>query len=176
MLSAMVAILKELKRRNNLPRYITVETNGTQPITPELRDLIFKYQDKSWEPEEEYDPKSPKFEWFWSVSPKLWSTSGEKPSKAIKPKVVAEYSYVSNVGQLKYVVNGSPNSWQEVEQTSTQFQEVGVDWDIYIMGVGATKESQEENRISQIALEAMKRGYHFSGRLHCYVFGNRPCT
>jgi hypothetical protein len=44
------------------------------------------------------------------------------------------------------------------------------------MPVGATKEVQEQDQIPEIAIEAMKRGYYFSGRLHCYVFGNQIGT
>ena len=106
----------------------------------------------------------------------LWSTAGEKPKKAIKPEVVGEYAQVSNHGQLKYVVNGTQQSWDEVEEHTEAFRNAGVDWDVWIMPVGATKEEQEQPQIAEIAVEAMKRGYHVSGRLHCYVFGNQIGT
>ena len=173
---AMVAILREFERRDNLPMFITVETNGTQPIASELRDLIYEYQGKFFVPEEEYNPETPTFEWFWSVSPKLWSTSGERPSKAIKPKVLNEYSYVSNAGHLKYVVDGSPDSWTEVLEYTRLFNNVGVKWDVYIMPVGATLEEQSTSQVVDIAVEAMKRGYHVAPRVHCYVFGNKIGT
>ena len=115
-------------------------------------------------------------EWFWSVSPKLFSTSGEKPGKAICPEVVGSYNAVSDRGQLKYVVNGTPESWKEVEEHTKLFRAEGVKWPVYIMPVGATKESQEEDQVADIAMEAMRRGYNVSGRLHCYVFGNKIGT
>ena len=77
---------------------------------------------------------------------------------------------------MKYVVNGTPESWREVEEATAAFRAAGVDWPVYIMPVGATKEQQEEEQIANIAVEAMKRGYYFSGRLHCYVFGNQIGT
>ena len=49
---------------------------------------------------------------MWSISPKLWSTAGEKPKKAIQPDVVGRYAFLSDKGQLKYVVNGSAESWR----------------------------------------------------------------
>lgn len=160
---AITLILYEFKSRNNLPTQVTVETNGTKPFKgKEQLDKFISTFYSSWDDRE----------WFWSVSPKLWSTAGEKAKKAIKPEVVGSYAEISDNGQLKFVVNGSQESWDEVEQNIELFAAEGVDWDIYIMPVGATKESQEENIIAEIAMEALKRGYHFSGRLHCSVFGN----
>jgi organic radical activating enzyme len=160
--TAMVEIMREFHRRQNTPRFVTVETNGTQDLTDTLDDVIYEHRTA--------------VEWFWSVSPKLWSTAGERPSKAIKPEVVAEYAQASNNGHLKYVVDGSPDSWHEVEEYTRLFSEAGVDWDVYIMPVGATKEEQEGPQIAEIAVEAMKRGYYVAPRVHCYVFGNQIGT
>ena len=164
---AIVAILEEMYAQCNFPRFVTVETNGTKPFKGPwaLDEFISKF----------YNATTGR-EWFWSVSPKLWSTAGERPSKAIQPDVVASYAEVSNHGQLKYVVNGTKDSWLEVDQYTKMFRDAGVDWDVYIMPVGATKEEQEQPQIAEIAMEAMKRGYHVSGRLHCYVFGNQIGT
>jgi len=162
---AMLAILKEFNIRNNLPAYITIETNGTRALN-EKYPLLRSFMNGN------YGIK----EWFWSCSPKLWSTAGEKPKKAICPEVVGSYAEVSNHGQLKYVVNGTQQSWDEVEEHTEAFRKAGVDWDVYIMPVGATKEEQEEPQIAEICVEAMQRGYHVSGRLHCYVFGNQIGT
>ena len=162
---AMVAILTEFDNRGNFPYYVTMETNGTRPfkgngLIDYISDNYFSVPDR---------------EWFWSCSPKLWSTAGEKPSKAICPEVVASYAQVGP-GQLKYVVNGTADSWREVEDYTRLFREAGVDWDVYIMPVGATKEQQEDEQIAEIAVEAIKRGYKVSGRLHCYIFGNKIGT
>ncbi len=168
---AMIEIMETFSAKGNSPLHVTVETNGTKPLKDEMFDMIIRYQTTS-----EYDGLVPDemggVEWFWSCSPKLWSTAGEKTKKAIKPENLARYAQASNHGQLKYVVNGSQASWDEVEEYTERFREAGVDWPVYIMPVGATKEEQEEDVIPIIAVEAMKRGYYFSGRLHCYVFGN----
>lgn len=160
---AIVDILTVLQGRSNLPHNVTVETNGTQYPTAELEEFITRVF---------LAPPRGKTEWFWSVSPKLWTTAGEKNSKAIKPEVVGHYNRIGGRGQLKYVVNGTKESWEEVEEHTARFREQGVYWPVYIMPVGATKEEQELDIIPEIAVEAMKRGYYFSGRLHAYVFGN----
>lgn len=164
---AIVAIMNEFISRDNCPRYVTVETNGTKPFnkTHVLDNFITQAY-----------ATGPIHEWFWSVSPKLFSTSGEQFKKAIRPVVVGSYAEVSNRGQLKYVVDGSQQSWDEVEQATELFRRAGVYWDVFIMPVGATKEQQEEDRIANIAVEAIERGYNVSGRLHCYVFGNKIGT
>lgn len=165
---AMLAIIEEFGERGNFPYNITVETNGTKPfnnteLSQFIKDYVLRYEQIGRE-------------WFWSVSPKLWSTAGEKFEKAIKPEVVGEYNRVSPHGQLKYVVNGSQQSWDEVDKYTELYRQQGVDWDVYIMGVGATKEEQEQQLMADIAVEAMKRGYYFSGRLHCHIFGNKIGT
>lgn len=158
---AIVDIMGEFDRRGNIPKNVTVETNGTKPFSKKakLDEYIHNYISNGGK-------------WFWSCSPKLWSTSGEKPSRAIKSKVVGSYAEVSSFGQLKYVVNGHPDSWSEVEGYTKLFREQGVKWPVFIMACGATKESQETDQTASIAIEALKRGYYFSGRLHCHVLGN----
>lgn len=160
--AAIVDILNEFVNQHNVPINYTVETNGTQVIKEdsEFFNIVTKFANPKY------------FNWFWSVSPKLWSTSGEKPKKAIKPEAVASYYRISPRGQLKYVVNGSKESWDEVEEYTQMFREAGVGFPVYIMCVGATKESQEDGLTAEVANEAMKRGYYFSGRLHASVYGN----
>ena len=164
---AMRAICEEFYRRGNIPANVTVETNGTKP---------FKEKDGLYELILRGYYTNPQREWFWSVSPKLWSVAGEKRSKAIRPEVVAAYKEASNAGQLKYVVNGTQEAWDEVEENTISYRHAGVYWPVWIMPVGATKEQQEDEQIAEIAVEAMKRGYNVSGRLHCYVFGNKIGT
>ena len=151
---AMIYILQEFERRNNYPAYITVETNGTKPF----KDIKFQGIERTMNFGDLVDNHVyfEGCEWFWSCSPKLWTTAGEKPQKAIKPEVVGSYAEVSHCGQLKYVVNGTQESWDEVERNTELFRQAGVDWDVWIMGVGATKEEQETNQMADIAMEANK--------------------
>lgn len=173
--TGMIDVMHAFQAKNNMPRFVTVETNGSRKISPELKDMINKFYTS-----EEFGGMVPdergRTEWFWSISPKLFSTSGEKPKKAIRPEFVKEYAEVSKYGQLKYVVNGTQQSWDEVEEHTAAFRENQVYFPVYIMPVGATKEQQEEEQIAEIAVEAMKRGYNFAGRLHCSVFGNKIGT
>ncbi len=173
--AAIVDIMRTFYNARNTPRNITVETNGTQKLTDELIDVI-EWHGASSEFGGMVDDARGDSEWFWSCSPKLFSTSGEKSKKALKPEVVGQYADVSNHGQLKYVITGTDQSWDEVEAATENFRKEGVDWPVYIMPVGATLEEQSEEWIATVAVEAMKRGYYFSGRLHCYVFGNKIGT
>lgn len=165
---AIVETMKEFAERRNAPRFVTVETNGTQKLTDDCYKMITEHKDLF--------PSGTHSEWFWSISPKLFTTSGEKAKKAIKPEVVAQYAEVSNNGHLKYVVNGSDATWREVDEVTAQFREVGVDWPVFIMPVGATKESQEGKHIADICDEALARGFNVSGRVHAYIYGNQIGT
>jgi 7-carboxy-7-deazaguanine synthase len=139
----MIEVIEEFKRRSNQPLNVTVETNGTKPITDEFADWI-KREYTNWVGRE----------WYWSISPKLWSTAGEQSKKAIKPEVVGKYAEVSPVGQLKYVVNGTDESWREVEENTKLFREAGCNYPVWIMGVGGTYEGlvQTEATIADEAI------------------------
>ena len=147
---------------------VTFETNGTRPIIDELKELI-----KS-------DIIVHNTEYFFSVSPKIWSTSGEKDR--ICPEIVKGYYDARNTvpsnssGQLKFVCNGTNDSWNEIEDAIKQFRDAGVYWPIWIMPVGATEESQNEDRVAIIAEETMNRGWNVAARVHCYIWGNQIGT
>lgn len=155
----LVAIMREFERRGNMPSRVTVETNGTKEVSEELRDFLGWYS---------FDSNN---EWYWSVSPKLWTTAGEQNKKAIKPEYVAQYAKISNHGQLKFVVNGSEESWDEVQQHVTAFRDAGVEWPIWIMGVGGTVEGLKMTE-AMICDEAIKRGYYYTSRVHAHIYGN----
>lgn len=156
---AQVDLLETLERRENLPRFITIETNGTQSLTDELASTISSYVNTGGD-------------WFWSVSPKLLYTSGEKPQKAIKPAVVKTYQDVSRHGQLKFVVSNREQAWDELEERVQDFRDAGVNWPVWIMPVGATVEVQENDDTRAIVDETIKRGYNVSARLQAYIWGN----
>ena len=156
---AMMGVLEEFQKRENMPNYVTVETNGTKPITQELADYIAWFT---------YDGTR---EWYWSLSPKLWATAGEQPKKAIKPEVIGRYAEVSPHGQLKYVVNGTDESWREVEENTRMFRDAGCDFPVWIMGVGGTFEGLVQTEAS-IADEAIRRGYYYTSRVHVHIYGN----
>jgi len=156
----MREVIEEFKRRGNQPMNVTVETNGTKPITDDFAEWV----------QREYTNWTGR-EWYWSLSPKLWSTAGEQHKRAIKPEVIGRYAEVSPVGQLKYVVNGTDESWREVEENTKLFREAGCNYPVWIMGVGGTFEGLVQTEAS-IADEAIQRGYNYTSRVHVHIYGN----
>ena len=105
------------------------------------------------------------------MSPKLFTVSGEKTEKAIKPENVKEYAECSDRGQLKFVVGDDRKQWEELENTVKKFRDVGIDWPVWIMPTGAREEEQTATA-GKVAEEAFKRGYNVAARVHVYLFGN----
>jgi 7-carboxy-7-deazaguanine synthase len=158
---AIIAIMRALEARNNLPHMVTVETNGTQVLSEDLADYI-----------DDYVLNSVSCRWHWAISPKLASVSGELA--AIKPEVLVSYYRVGDPAILKFVCNGTKQCWDELEDAVASIRAEGGPYmpDVWVMPVGATVESQSETTVGDIALEAMRRGYNVATRNHVYVFGN----
>ena len=162
--AAVIDVLREFKARDNQPMFITFETNGTQELTNEF--IEFMNTEYSWT------------EVFFSVSPKLFTVSGEKADKAIKPEVVWLYHRIANsYGQIKLVVGGEERQWAEMDKMLEQFREVGINWPVWVMPVGATEEGQageygSHASAGKVAEMAYKRGYNVSSRVHVYLWGN----
>lgn len=157
----IIEILQYFMDIGNKPKFVTIETNGTQKLKSELKDFIIKNYTNN------------DCEWLWSVSPKLWNTAGEENKRAIKPEIVSEYGSINGTkGHLKFVLNGTNESWNELDSLIPNFKDAKVYFPIWIMPVGASKEQQELPNISAIADEAIKRGYHVAGRMHCYIWDN----
>lgn len=162
---ATIDVIDHFATEGDFPLYMTWETNGTQPLTSEFSDYFSHYPGEK----------------FFSVSPKLFSVAGEKNEDAIKPEIVKSYQDLSPFGQLKFVVNGTEDSWMELEEVINQFRHAGVTYPVWIMGAGATLEAQkgtEANYIGEakIAEEAFKRGYNYSSRVHVHIWGNTMGT
>lgn len=165
---AMIDIIMEFERRGNSVRTVTVETNATKPLSPELKEFI------------EYDCNH--IRWHWAMSPKLWTVSGEV--EAVKPEIIYEYLQVNASAVLKFVVSGSKECWEELEahvakireylETEQLDDDMAARWmpDLWVMPVGATKDEQSNPVIADICMEGMRRGYNIATRNHCYVFGN----
>jgi organic radical activating enzyme len=179
----IIGEIKELYKSHNEwgfygPKYdnaitnITFETNGTRPIADVMKNLIVG------------DSATQETEYFFSVSPKMFHTSGEKD--AVCPEIVKGYQDACGMfdqyqgskdpmGQLKFVCNGSKETWNEIEESIIKFRDAGVMYPIWIMPVGATEESQDEIA-KEITIETMERGYNVAARVHCYIFGNQIGT
>ena len=158
---AIIDVMRQFMAESNVPPSITIETNGTQDLDFDAGfvTMIDDYVNNCGG------------ELFWSVSPKLFTVSGEKNEKAIKPEHVKNYYDLSKNGQLKFVVNGTKECWKEVEDVIRSFRAIGINFPTWIMPVSATKEGQEAVA-GEIATQALKRGYKVSARVHCYLWGN----
>ena len=155
--NAIVDILEEFDRRGNMPKYITIETNGTQVARDKFTNYCSKLTARG-------------IELFWSVSPKLY-LSGEKKEDTLHPSVLAKYFDISQAGQLKYVSNGSDRSWNEVIEFTNEYRKVNIPWDVWIMPVGADIDGQNK-MAAKVSEGAVSRGYNVSARVHTYLFGN----
>ena len=161
---ASVEIMKYLDRTQQIPS-VTYETNGTRMLS---EDFVDYWARKIWRKRSEL---------FFSVSPKLWTVAGEKREKAIKPECVQRYYNLSTNGQLKFVCNGSKESWDEIEELVALYRDAGVQYPIWIMPLGGTLEGQKgeiDGHIPayEIADEALNRGYRVSARVHAYLWEN----
>ena len=155
--TAIVDVMQEFRRRDNLPKYVTIETNGTQKPRPAFENEFAEHRNSGGE-------------LFWSVSPKLY-LSGELWDNAIKPEVLNHYRALSSHGQLKFVSNGTDRSWEEVQRATDLYRAQDIEWDVWIMPVGADREMQESHQ-AKIAEQAIERGYSVAIRVHTLVFGN----
>jgi organic radical activating enzyme len=144
---------------------ITFETNGTQELSEEFHDFI-----QEWTMDLNFmqDYMGKWREITFSVSPKL-SVSGEKWEEAIRPEIIKRYQEVG-ITYLKFVV-GSVEDFAEVDRAVAEYRAGGFLGSVYVMPVGGTAESYNENRVV-IADEALKRGYWYSPRLHVDLWGN----
>lgn len=146
----------------NVPNYMTFETNGTVALLPEFLEF-FRNRGK-WGGE-----------LFFSVSPKLFTVSGEKREKAIKPHVVKQYYDLSREGQLKFVVGPEDRQWEELLEVIDMFRKAGADYPVWIMSVGATLEGQQSVQ-EQVANKALQHGFNYTTREHVEIWGNKIGT
>jgi len=141
-----------------VPRHITFETNGTQLLKP---DTIAYFTNRGMF----------NSEILFSVSPKLFTVSGEPNERAIKPEVVRQYQDVSSFGQLKFVVGVEQRQWDELDRVIETFRNAGVNYAVWLMPVGALEE-QQVDIAAQVSDMALARGYNVSARVHAYIYSN----
>jgi 7-carboxy-7-deazaguanine synthase len=150
-----IGVIQCMMNDANVPASITFETNGTQKLTQPFIEQISNYGCPV----------------HWSISPKLWNTAGEKDEKAFHPNLIKEMQDTSPHGMIKFVCNGTEETWNEIDDKVNILRDFGVQFPISIMAVGATVEGQ--NKVaSQVYTEAVARGYHISARVHTYIWGN----
>lgn len=144
---------------------LTFETNGTQELHKDFRHYLLNW---TLNPRGTPGGRRGSDKLTFSVSAKL-SASGERWEDAIKPDVVVGYEEVGHT-YLKFVVE-SPAEFDEIDQAVAEYRAAGFRGLVYVMPVGGVIEMYHTN-MTAVADECMRRGYFFSPRLHCSLWGN----
>lgn len=139
---------------------LTFETNGTQVLSPELKNYLITWSNTQG--------RKGFGNVTFSVSPKL-SCSGEKRVDAIKPYIVTEYEQVGYV-YLKFVV-ATEDDVNEALEVKEQYRSAGVKGPIYLMPLGGVESVYSLNN-RKVAELAMKHGLRYSDRLQVPLFKN----
>ena len=163
--NAIVDIMNYFQSLNQHCASVTIESNGTQRMRMNF-----------WEYFKKHNQVTPQL--FMSFSPKLFTVSGEQRDRAIKVDYLKEWHDHFVDGQLKFVANGTQECWDEIDEILEIFNKAGIyRYPVWIMPLGGTIEGQEgklEGHIpaSEIADEALRRGFRVSARVHTYLWGN----
>ncbi len=140
-------------------RNLTFETNGSQPLYPEVYEYLFEEFTRHGR---DYDRLT------FSVSPKL-PCSGEKWENAINPKVVKSYEMVG-MTYLKFVV-ATEQDVKDAERAVAEYREAGFGGPVYLMPMGGVPQVYNLNT-QQVASLAMERGWRYSPRLQVDIWRN----
>ena len=136
---------------------ITFETNGTQKLTQEFQDYLYKWtQEKVGR------------EITFSVSAKL-PCSGESWEDAICPEIVCEYENVGTA-YLKFVI-ATEEDFADAKRAAEQFRAAGFRGHVYLMPVGGVESVYALNN-KAVAIMAMNEGMRYSDRLQVPLFKN----
>ncbi|QJT70873.1 radical SAM domain protein [Vibrio phage vB_VcorM_GR7B] len=152
------------------PSRITIETNGSIAPNDRFRKLMGAWLSSDRD----------KRELLWSNSPKL-SHSGEKRSRTLRPKVIDAQLWISNMISFKFVVRPLEEDFDEAEEFMFAYTDKGglntknTNCRMYVMPVGATSDQQAAIQ-RKVADLAMERGFSYSPRIHCDLFGNELNT
>lgn len=135
--------------------HLTIETNGTQELTEEMRDVFWRLD-----------------EIVFSISAKL-PCSGEPWEKAIKPEAVYSYWHHRRecIKYFKFVV-GSEEDLVDVEKALKEYRSHGVFYPVYLMPAGGTTLHYDENK-TWLVEKCKELGYRYSPRLQIDLFGNQ---
>lgn len=156
----MAAIMTVLRERGHHIPLINIETNTFMKYNPVFMNEV---------------GTGPETKLHFSMSPKLFSVSGEKD--VFKLNNMLEYAAHADTSCLKIVHNGSERAWEELEAYTKDLVALrAAGTEFWLMPVGATKEQQEGPQIAAIAMEAMKRGWKVATRNHVALFGNKIGT
>ena len=151
-------LLIELGNREMNLRYLTFETNGTQPLDDDLARYLFR------------QAEGMKLEVTFSISAKL-PCSGEKMEDAIKPEIVKEYLKIpGHKSYFKFVIANEQDAL-DAQVAMSKYKEAGIDIPVYLMPVGGVNSVYEMNE-RQVADYARDIGYRFSPRIQVPLYKN----
>ena len=140
---------------------ITFETNGTQPLSDDLRNYLGIFTGKR-----QWDALT------FSVSAKL-SCSGESREDAINPDIVCDYERAGYT-YLKFVVATEQDANEALEVTNL-YRIAGFRGPVYLMPIGGVENVYSLNN-RRVAELAMKHGLRYSDRLQVPLFKNAWAT
>lgn len=150
-------------------QHVLIETNCSVPLTDKFIKALAEWLNDN-----------PARRWTWSNSPKL-ACSGEQHDKAIRPDIAMKqfqlFSEVTNPWQVeqyfKFVVDGSDESFDEVERVMAEYWAAGIpnQTQIHCMPMACVEEQQQE--IAQIVADkCIQRGMRYCHRVHNTVYEN----
>lgn len=140
---------------------ITFETNGTQPLSDDMRNYLGTFTGKR-----QWDALT------FSVSAKL-SCSGESREDAINPDIICDYER-SGYTYLKFVVATEQDVNEALEVTNL-YRIAGFRGPVYLMPIGGVENVYSLNN-RRVAELAMKHGLRYSDRLQVPLFKNAWAT
>ena len=140
---------------------ITFETNGTQPLSDDLRNYLGIFTGKR-----QWDALT------FSVSAKL-SCSGESREDAINPDIICDYERAGYT-YLKFVVATEQDANEALEVTNL-YRIAGFRGPVYLMPIGGVENVYSLNN-RRVAELAMKHGLRYSDRLQVPLFKNAWAT
>lgn len=162
---AMIALVESMLDTGVYPKRITIETNGTVPLSAEFKEF-FSYCDSDFD-----------IALCFNMSPKLLTVSGEE--NAVDYDTIEEYMWFGYTADLKFVMTNREEAWNELKQhvyilraTAAGAYSFNFKSQIYIMPEGASNEKQESADVEQIVKKALSNGFAISGRLHVYMLHN----
>lgn len=149
-----IDLIEAIKSLDMNLKFVTFETNGTQPLNQELSEYLTHNVD----------------EVLFSISSKLPS-SGEKWEDAIKPAIIHTYfSDFNRFGYFKWVVSDE-NDFEDVKNAIEAYADGGIQLPVYLMPAGGTTKHYDNNE-KWVADLAMKNGWRYSPRLQVQLWKN----
>lgn len=151
-------LLDEIFKRKMDLRYLTFETNGTQPLDPKLKEYINNKAAEQF------------FETTFSISAKL-PCSGEDQEVAINPTVVKEYlTVVNNRSYFKFVVATEQDAL-DAQVAIKKYKDARINIPVYLMPVGGVDTVYNMNE-RQVADYCRDIGLRFSPRIQVPLYKN----